>query len=107
MPFKHYEWGNFAGGGSGSVAPAEADYGNPEQFSGTLVGVTTVNFSSPTKAVTVRNTHATQSLEYSFDNSTWFVLGPYGEASYQVIASNVYLRPVAGNPTYEVLGVLS
>jgi hypothetical protein len=110
-----YQWGVATGGidphtglpppvivsGGGTVGP-------PEQFSGTLgAGVTTISFSHPTVNVTIRNTDDINALEYSYDNVTWFRSLAYQVVQESVQISDLYLRAVAGAPTYEVLGTLS
>ena len=113
MPVNFYEWGHKEGGAStdgAPSAPASAAYGSPDQFEGILgAAITTVSFSSSTKSITVRNTHDSDSLEYRFGSETeWFTIGPYGEVTAPVSVLSMQLRSVgAGNPTYEVLGILT
>jgi hypothetical protein len=90
------------GGGGGGVS------GPPEMFSGTLGGgVTTITFSAETVGISIRNTDDGNALEYSFDNATWFSCIAYQVIQEGVQIEHLYLRAVAGAPTYQVLGLLS
>lgn len=107
MAVKHFIWGEEqgSGGGSGPSIPGSASYGPSEPFEGTLgAGVTTVNFSNFSKHVTIRNTHDTDSLEYSFDaGTTWFMALAYQVIQEPVSVNSVQLRNVGGGAaTYEI-----
>lgn len=114
MTTTFYSWGMLQGGfdpatGLPAVVTAAGGgvSGPPEQYEGTLAAPTSINFSETTRGLTIRNTDDNNALEYSFDNATWFTC-----AAHQVIQEGVetdvlYLRAVAGAPTYEVLGILS
>ena len=112
MTTKYYEWGIRKGGSNtnGPVIPAEASYGPPDPFTGTVaLGGTTITFVTATKQVTVRNTHDTAPLEYSYDGGvTWLLLGPYGSTTEEVSIADLDLRRVAAAAvTYEVIAVLT
>lgn len=114
MSIRHYEWGLRKGGANedGSApAPAEALYGPPEKFRGTIgIAGVTITFAASTKGITVRNTHDSALLEYSFDGGTiWFSMQAYGEKTEYVNVSSMRLRRVAPGtaPTYEVIAVLT
>jgi len=113
MTVRYYQFGCLVCGtkpdGSKTI-PAAALYGPDDPFTGTLpAGDTTITFTQPTKGVSVRNTHDTQSLEYSFDGGvTWLLLAPYGEIKEFVNVNTLVLRnagPVG--TTYEVVGILT
>jgi len=90
------------GGGGGGVS------GVPEQFSGALGGgVTTITFSGTTVGITIRNTDDANALEYSFNNVTWFSCIAYQVIQEGAQVTALYLRAVAGAPTYQVLGLLA
>jgi hypothetical protein len=118
MTVSYYQWGLLeggidpatglpvipvsGGGGGGGVS------GPPEMFSGVLGGgATTITFSAETVGVSIRNTHDSDALEYSFDNATWFYCAAYQVIQEGVQIEHLYLRAVAGAPTYQVLGLLS
>jgi hypothetical protein len=112
MTTTYYQWGVLIGGidPNSGLAPTSGGtpYGPPEQFSGALgAGVTTITFSHDTKAVTIRNTDDINAFQYSFDNVTWFDCIAYQVIQETVETGVLYLQPVAGAPTYEVLGVLT
>lgn len=113
MSVKFFEWGKLTGGstsGGGSVTPADALYGEPEQFDGTLAaGNTTVTFSNPTKWVKVINTHVSQALEVSFDaGATWLVIAAYGSDTYYINVSSILLRNQgAVGTTYQIIAGLT
>lgn len=111
MSTTFYQWGKLTGGidphSGGAAVPAEAPYGPAEQFTGTLLAATTVTFTTPTKFVTIRNTDDWNALEYSFDNATWFACVAHQVIQESVNTAALYLRAVAGTPTYEVLGILT
>lgn len=119
MSTTYYEWGVIAGGidpvtGLPVVPPSGGGGGSgggvsgpPEMYGGTLLAPVSITFSATTVGISIRNTSDSDALEYSFDNATWFSC-----AAYQVIQEGVqidvlYLRAVAGAPTYQVLGLLS
>jgi hypothetical protein len=114
MSVRHYSWGIRTGGANedGSApAPAEASYGPPEKFSGTIgaAGVT-ITFAASTKSVTVRNTHDSAGLQYSLDGgATWFGMQAYGEKTENVNISSMRLRRATPGtaPTYEVIAILT
>lgn len=112
MSVRFYEFGQLSGGSeeSGNVAPpAEASYGAPQPFVGTVGAAgTTLPFAGSTKQVTVRNTHETASMEYSLDAGTiWFGLGSYGGITEEVSIGFLMLRRVDGEVTYEVNAILA
>jgi hypothetical protein len=117
MTTTYYQWGLLQGGIDPAtglpVIPASGGGGGgvsgvPQQFSGTLgLGVTTITFSDETVGVSIRNTHDSAALEYSFDNATWFSCIAYQVIQEGVQIEHLYLRAVAGAPTYQVLGLLS
>jgi hypothetical protein len=111
MSVSFYQWGVLTGGidPDSGIAPTMGGtpYGPPEQFSGTLGGgVTIITFTRDTKFITIRNTDDTDALQYSFDTITWFTAIAYQVIQEVVKTGSIYLRAVAGTPTYEVLGVL-
>jgi hypothetical protein len=111
MSTTFYQWGVLTGGidPDSGLTPTSGGtpYGPPEQYEGTLgAGTTAVTFTKDTKFITIRNTDDTNALEYSFDNATWFTALAYQVVQEVVKTDVVYLRAVAGAPTYEVLGVL-
>ena len=116
MSVSFFSFGTLVGGTDGSGAPLNPAggggsgggvSGEPEQFKGVLgLAVTTLSFTKTTVGFALRNTNDTNALEYSFDNVNWFIC-----AAYQVIQDGaqidfLYLRAVAGAPTYEVTGLL-
>jgi hypothetical protein len=112
MSVRFYQFGTIAGGTDSSGNPinpsGNSSSGAPEQFEGTLgAGTTTITFSKTTIGVTLRNTHDSLPLEYSFDNIIWFTAIAYQVIQENVQLSNLYLRSPAGAPTYEVIGILS
>jgi hypothetical protein len=111
MGVKHFDWGQATGGlddSGGFIPPLDADYGNPVLITGTLGGlITTITLPSDTKAVTIRNTSDSNSLQYSYDGLVWLTLGTYGEQEEPVCTPIILLRAVAGTPTYEVLAILT
>ena len=91
-----------AGGGGGGVS------GTPQQFEGILgAATTTLTFTKTTVGVSIRNIDDTNALEYSFDNVNWFTCLAYQVIQEGAQVDNLYLRAVAGNPTHEVVGLLS
>ena len=113
MSVRFYEFGRLVGGstpGGGSVIPAEASFGPPEQFEGTLgVGITTIAFAEDTKKVSIRNTHDLQNLDYSLDEgATWFTLQPYQVEEEPAALATIQLQPtvVGQTPTYQIIGIL-
>lgn len=108
MSVQFFDWGAAKGGTSpsGPAIPDTANYGSPEQFSGTLAaGNTTITFSNATKNIHIMNTHDTISLEYSLDSgSTWFGIAPYGDISEPVSVTSLLLRGTGA--TYEINAVL-
>lgn len=110
MVTRHYDWGvnNSGTDDSGATTiPLEASYGPPAEIDGTLGAlITVIIFSSNTKFITIRNTHDSDSLEYSYDGLTWLGIGPYGEISEPINIASVALRRVSGSPTYEVIAAL-
>lgn len=111
MTTTYFQWGVLTGGidPSTGLPPTTGGtpYGPPEQFSGTLLAATTLTFSNDTKAITIRNTDDTNALQYSFDNAVWFNCIAYQVIQETVKTDVLYLRPVSGTPTYEVLGILT
>lgn len=112
MSVRFYQFGALVGGTDSSGSAITPDgggggvSGTPEQFSGTLAAATTITFSKTTLGIDLRNTHDSASLEYSYDNVTWFTCN-----SYQVIQEGaqidfIYLRPLVGAPTFELVGLL-
>lgn len=110
MTTKYYEWGVVGGGGGGTV-PASSPYGPPEEFAGTLgAGVTTIAFSHDTKRVTLRNTHDSQSLDYSFDSGATYLTAGAGQVIQEWVSiDTLLLQPSVGGqtPTYEITAVLT
>lgn len=104
MSVKFYQFGKIVGGTgpNGNIIPAEASYGPPETFEGTLpAGDTTITPSTYTKSVHILNTHDNITLEYSFDGGVdWFGIQPYGEVKEPVAVSDILLR--GAGCTYEV-----
>jgi len=112
MSVRFFQFGTLAGGTDTNSNPLNPSGGGgvsgvPEQFTGVLgLGVTTLSFTKTTVGIALRNTSDAFALQYSFDNITWFTC-----AAYQVIQDGaqvdfLYLRAVAGAPTYEVTGLL-
>jgi hypothetical protein len=89
------------GGGGGGVS------GPPQMFSGTLNAALTLTFSETTVGISIRNTSDSNAFEYSFDNATWFTCIAYQVIQEGVQVDRLFLRPVAGASTYQVLGLLS
>jgi len=111
MTIKFYTFGNPEGGGGGTVIPAESDYGESESFEGTIGAAgATISFTRTTKGFTVRNTHDSNTMEFSIDGAVWHDLGPYAAMTLAAAENSVQLRPYgggAGPVTYEVIGILS
>ena len=117
MSTTYYQWGVIAGGidpitGLPVVPPSGGGGGGgvsgpPEMYAGTLLAPTSITFSDTTVGISIRNTSDTDALEYSFDNVTWFYCAAYQVIQEGVQISVLYLRAVAGAPTYQVLGLLS
>jgi hypothetical protein len=112
MSVKYYIFGNEAGqpsaGGSDGV-PYAASYGIGEPFVGAIAAMGAhIAFGANTKEVTIRNTHDSQFLEYSFDGGiTWQILGPYGDIKEAISINSLLLRNAgAAGTTYEVVGIL-
>ena len=110
MTVKFYEFGQLVGGTSpdGPIAPAAASYGIGESFEGTVAVVgTTITLANPSKHITIKNTHDSAALEYSFDAGvTWLSLGSYGEIGEFINLTSLMLRRVgAAVVTYEVVAI--
>lgn len=112
MGVQHYEWGKVAGGSSGSgttTAPAEALYGEGQEFQGALpIGDTIITFTAPTKSVQVINQDDNNGFEVSFDGgATWVSLNTYGQVRENVTVTSIILRSIAAGVSYYVIGVLT
>lgn len=119
MSTTYYQWGVITGGidpitGLPVVPPSSGGGGGggvsgpPEMFSGVLgAPVTTITFSDTTVGISIRNTSDSDTLQYSFDNATWFDCIPYQVIQEGVQIDSLYLKAAAGAPTYQVLGLLS
>ena len=109
MTVRYFEWGVAKGGTtpSGASIPAEAGYGPPETFEGTLpAGNTTITFTRATKNVHIINNHDNLTLEYSLDGGVdWFNLGPYGHVTEPIAITSLLLR--GAGCTYEITAALS
>lgn len=107
MSYKFYQFGIAVGGFPESIG--FSNYGPPQVASGTLGAATlTINFTSMTKWILIRNTHDADYMQYSVDEgTTWSTLGPYGETSAPLAIDSLRLRRVSGAPTYYVEAALS
>lgn len=111
MPVNFYVWGeqeNPVNPDGGSSALAAAPFGTPEQFAGTAgVGDTLVNFTGPTKSVTVICPDDTNGFSISFDGGLNFIVfGAYGQRQFDVQVTSMILRATVA-VDYEILAILA
>lgn len=109
MTVKYYEWGQTAGGGGDQPAvPADALYGPPEQFSGTVTNAgATITFTSNTKWVHVINTDVAENLQVSFDGgANYITIVSGGDLKENVSISSLVLLGAAGGTDYEISAAL-
>jgi len=110
MTVRFFEWGQAAGGGGSSpTAPADALYGDPEQFSGTVTNVgATITFTTLTKWVHVINADSQWDLEVSFDGgANYIVIGSGGDLQENLHLASLLLRGNAAGTDYEIAAGLT
>lgn len=111
MGTRYFEWGSAVGSGGGTapVAPADALYGPPDQFSGTVTNVgATITFTRSTKWVHVINADFEHDLEVSFDGgANYITIGSGGDLKQNLQLTSLDLRGNVAGTDYEVTAGLS